>query len=164
MDRTKRSVGLHDIHFDIAAPDGPEGRACRAAYFQELAHRFEGGFDVELGKASNDEGMTAPQGAFVIARHDGAAIGCGGFCRFDPEIAEVKRMWVAEGARGLGVARGLLRDLERRAAAAGYRIVRLDTNRSLIEALAFYRTEGYREIPRYNANPYADFWFEKRLS
>lgn len=164
MDRTERSLRPDHICLDIAAPDGPEGRACRTAYFQELARRFEGGFDAERGKTANDEDMTAPHGAFVVARHDGKAVGCGGFCRFDPETAEVKRMWVAAEARGLGIARRLLHELERRAATAGYRVVRLDTNRALGEAQAFYRKEGYREIARYNANPYADFWFEKQLS
>jgi ribosomal protein S18 acetylase RimI-like enzyme len=41
--------------------------------------------------------------------------------------------------------------------------VKLDTNRSLVEAQALYRKLGYREIGRYNDNPYADHFFEKRL-
>ena len=41
--------------------------------------------------------------------------------------------------------------------------LRLDTNRALTEAHALYRSEGYREIARFNDNPYADHWFEKRL-
>jgi len=42
--------------------------------------------------------------------------------------------------------------------------VRLDTNGSLGEALRLYRDCGYREIPRYNHNPYAQHWFEKTLN
>ena len=45
----------------------------------------------------------------------------------------------------------------------GVRTLRLDTNRALTEAHALYRSEGYREIARFNDNPYADHWFEKRL-
>ena len=48
--------------------------------------------------------------------------------------------------------------------AAGARAVRLDTNRSLTEAAALYRSAGYREIAAYNDNPYAHQWFEKNLS
>ena len=72
-------------------------------------------------------------------------------------------MWVAESVRGLGLGRRLLAEAERRAAAAGAPVVRLDTNRSLAEAIALYRSSGYREIERFNDNPYAHHWFEKRL-
>ena len=41
--------------------------------------------------------------------------------------------------------------------------LRLDTNRTLLEARALYARNGYVEIPRYNENPYADYWYEKRL-
>jgi hypothetical protein len=56
-----------------------------------------------------------------------------------------------------------LRALEAAARDAGVKTLRLDTNRALTEAHALYRTESYREIPRFNDNPYADHWFEKRL-
>jgi ribosomal protein S18 acetylase RimI-like enzyme len=42
--------------------------------------------------------------------------------------------------------------------------LRLDTNHTLAEAQALYRSAGYREIARFNDNPYADFWFEKQLA
>lgn len=58
----------------------------------------------------------------------------------------------------------MLGELERLADAAGYRAVRLDTNRALAEAQAFYRQAGYRDVACYNDNPYADVWFEKRLA
>ena len=57
----------------------------------------------------------------------------------------------------------LLAALEQRAVELGHHTVRLDTNRSLDEAKAMYRARGYVEIDRYNANPYANHWFEKRL-
>ena len=43
------------------------------------------------------------------------------------------------------------------------RAVRLETNRTLREAIALYRSAGYAEIERFNAEPYAHHWFEKRL-
>ena len=153
-----------DIVCGIEPPGSPVGLACRGAYFEELERRFEAGFDRTLGQAVRDDGMRPPAGAFVVARRAGEPVGCGGFCRIDDEAAEIKRMWTAPQARGLGVARRVLHMLEQRAAAAGYRVIRLDTNRALTEAQAFYRREGYREIGRYNDNPYADLWFEKRLA
>jgi len=61
------------------------------------------------------------------------------------------------------VARRLLAELEDRARAAGARAVRLDTNRTLVEAIAMYRKLGYVEIEPFNEEPYAHHWFEKDL-
>ena len=72
-------------------------------------------------------------------------------------------MWTAPSARGLGVARRTLRRLEGSAREAGLTTLRLDTNKALTEAHALYRKEGYREVGRFNDNPYAHHWFEKRL-
>ena len=73
-------------------------------------------------------------------------------------------MWVSADARGLGVGRRLLLELERLAAGAGAHAVRLETNRALAEALQLYRSTGYREVPAFNAEPYAHYWFEKPLA
>ena len=52
-------------------------------------------------------------------------------------------MWVAEQARGLGLGRRLLAELERQAVEAGCDTIRLETNRALAEAIALYRASGY---------------------
>ena len=72
-------------------------------------------------------------------------------------------MWVAPRVRGLGLGRRLLHELERHAARAGARSARLETNRSLTEAIELYRRSGYREVEAFNDEHYADHWFEKRL-
>lgn len=140
-----------------------EARQCLAQYFDELAKRFEEGFDPHTWNTTTDNEFTPPRGSFVIARLDGSPIGCGALRMIDITTAEVKRMWVAPSARGLGVASRLLRKLEAIATDFGAETVCLDTNRSLKEAQSLYRREGYTGIARFNDNPYADFWFEKRL-
>jgi ribosomal protein S18 acetylase RimI-like enzyme len=72
-------------------------------------------------------------------------------------------MWVAREARGLGLGRQLLSELEERARSRGYRLIRLETERSLTEAQALYRSSGYAEVPPFNDERYAHHWFEKRL-
>jgi ribosomal protein S18 acetylase RimI-like enzyme len=72
-------------------------------------------------------------------------------------------MWVDPGWRGAGLGSRLLRHLEDEALALGLPVVRLDTNATLEEAIALYERAGYRRIDRYNDNPYAEVWFEKRL-
>jgi DNA-binding MarR family transcriptional regulator/GNAT superfamily N-acetyltransferase len=151
------------IEVRVVSPNSATARRCLAAYFRELAARFEGGFNPGEGDPAAKEEMTPPNGFFVIARIDGRAVGCGGLRRIDERVGEIKRMRTAPEARGQGVARRVLHKLEALARDAGIDTLRLDTNRVLIEAQAMYRREGYREIARYNDNPYAHHWFEKRV-
>jgi len=72
-------------------------------------------------------------------------------------------MWVSQSARGLGLGRRLLAELEHHARARGVRTVRLETNRTLREAVGLYRAAGYREVAAFNDEPYAHHWFEKTL-
>jgi ribosomal protein S18 acetylase RimI-like enzyme len=65
--------------------------------------------------------------------------------------------------RGTGLGRRLLGELERHAEAAGARTLRLETNRTLVEAIALYRSAGYVEVPAFNDETYAHHWFEKQL-
>jgi ribosomal protein S18 acetylase RimI-like enzyme len=73
-------------------------------------------------------------------------------------------MWVDRSARGLGLGRRLLAELERQAAARGVGVVRLETNGALAEAIALYRSAGYCEVEAFNDEPYAHHWFEKELT
>jgi DNA-binding MarR family transcriptional regulator/GNAT superfamily N-acetyltransferase len=152
-----------------ADPRHPDARACLRAYFAELAGRFEDGFDPKLSCLVDDAEMTPPAGLFLVASLRGAPVGCGAL-RFQvpgpgevSEAAEIKRMWVSEAVRGLGLGRRLLAELEGRARARGAHAVRLETNRNLTEAIGMYRTSGYREVAAFNAEPYAHHWFEKEL-
>jgi ribosomal protein S18 acetylase RimI-like enzyme len=90
-------------------------------------------------------------------------LACGGLAWIDDSVAEIKRMWVDPAARGHGLATRLLAFLEQIAAASGRPTVRLDTNPVLTAAIAMYRKNGYRDIGRYNDNPYAGLWFEKHI-
>jgi GNAT superfamily N-acetyltransferase len=159
VERKSRAAAI-----EIAAePSGSaDALACLDAYFAELAARFDAGFDASASP-SPPEDYAPPHGAFVMARLDGRPVGIGALKALDAGAGEIKRVWTAPDARGLGVARRILHALEGAARQRGFALLRLDTNRTLIEAQAFYAGEGYREIPRYNDNPYADHWFEKRL-
>lgn len=163
MAEVERLLAAASIMVEEEAADTEEARQCLAQYFNELADRFEEGFDPAKGNATTEVDFSPPRGSFVIARLDGNPVGCGALRMIDAETAEVKRMWVAPSARGLGVASRMLRKLEAIAAGFGANTVCLDTNRSLKEAQSLYRREGYAEIARFNDNPYADHWFAKRL-
>jgi len=152
-----------DIELSPEDPESPDALGCLERYFAELAVRFEGGFDPGRGGAAADRDMVPPTGLFLVARRSGEPVGCAGLKLHRDGIAEIKRMWVAPAARGLGLARRMLRELEAHARRAGASALRLDTNGALKEAQAFYRREGFSEISRFNDNPYAHHWFEKGL-
>jgi DNA-binding MarR family transcriptional regulator/GNAT superfamily N-acetyltransferase len=150
----------------VVAPE-PAGSAdamwCLEQYFAELARRFDEGFDPGKGAPVGAEAMNPPHGWFFVARLDGRPVGCGGLARLETRQGEIKRVWTAPDGRGLGVAQRVVAAIEATAREQGLTTLKLDTNRALKEAHALYRKLGFVEIARYNDNPYADHWFEKRL-
>lgn len=162
MDLVASALGRDRISFEEVDPREERARYCLSEYFAELARRFEEGFEVSLSRDPDAADMLRPRGAFVLAMSDGLPIGCVGL-KGGTGFAEVKRLWVAPSARGLGLARRLMCEVENRARELGIKILRLDTNRALPEAIRLYRTTGWTEIERFNDDPYPDFFFEKRL-
>jgi len=147
----------------VRDPRDPDARRCLRAYVGELAARFDDGFDPARSISAADHEMTPPAGLFLVAMLHGEPAGCGAL-KFHPGApAEIKRMWVAPAVRGLGLGRRLLAELEAQAAAHDVRVLRLETNRTLTEAISLYRAAGYREVPAFNDEPYAHHWFEKTL-
>jgi DNA-binding MarR family transcriptional regulator/GNAT superfamily N-acetyltransferase len=144
-------------------PADPGARYCMGEYFAELDRRFDAGFDPATSISAGDDELRTPIGLLLVATLRTEPIGCGALKFHDGAPTELKRMWVAPSARGLGVGRRLLSELEREAARHASRIVRLETNESLTEAIALYRSSGYVEVPPFNDEPYAHHWFEKRL-
>lgn len=145
-------------------PADPRARACLRAYAREIGRRFDDGFDPALSNPVDDEALVPPAGVLLLATLNTEPVGCGAVKLHRDGPAEIKRVWVAATVRGLGVGRRLLGELERYAAERGATAVRLDTNRNLTEAIALYRSAGYREIPPYNTERYAHHWFEKPLA
>ncbi len=163
VEELERILTRAGLTIEPADPDGEAARWCFACYFDELDARFPGGFDRNAGGGTVRAELLPPRGRLLIARLDGAPVGCGAIRALSPGVAEIKRMWVAPGARGFGIGRDLLEALERIARRRRMRLIRLDTHATLAEALRLYRKAGYRRIRRYNDNPYAQRWFEKPL-
>lgn len=145
-------------------PAGAEARHCLGEYYAELAWRFPGGFDVALSRDPEAAAMRPPRGAFLVARRGGRPAGCVGLKGGRDGVAEIKRLWVDPSARGLGLARRLMAAAEAAARDLGLQTLRLDTHSTLAEAVALYRRDGWREIARFNDDPYPDLFFEKQLA
>ena len=160
-----RRYGSAVDEFAFIDPLADDAQQAMAAYFAELDHRFAGGFDPGDALAAAGDAFRPPNGCFVIIRSaDTAVAGCAGVQWLDDRTGEVKRMWISPDARGRGLGKRLLQHLEATIADSGRTRVLLDTNGTLAEAIAMYTSGGYREVPPYNDNPYAQHWFEKHLA
>jgi DNA-binding MarR family transcriptional regulator/GNAT superfamily N-acetyltransferase len=164
MAEVERLLTASIVTVSVTNPAAADARACVAHYFEELQTRFDSGFDSARSISADDHELMPPAGCFLVARLRESPIACGAVKLHDNAPAELKRMWVAPSVRGLGVGSRLLVELERHARDAGTRVIRLETNRALKEAIALYRANGYREVAPFNAEPYAHHWFEKRLA
>jgi GNAT superfamily N-acetyltransferase len=152
------------VKVDVEDPGSAAARFCIESYFAELDTRFDAGFDPSRSISADVDELTEPAGLLLVARLRGEPIGCGALKLHGPEPAEVKRMWVAPHARGLGVGRRILSELEERARGRAVGLLRLETNETLKEAGGLYRSSGYVEVEAFNDEPYAHHWFEKRLT
>jgi GNAT superfamily N-acetyltransferase len=150
------------VRIEVTDPAEPTARYCLRAYFEELARRFDGGFDPARSISASDEEMTPPDGLLLVASVHGTPVGCGALkLHPDTRIAEVKRMWAAPEVRGLGLGRRMLERLTDEAAARGMTMLRLETNHCLTEARRLYERAGFVEVDAFNSEPYAHHWFER---
>jgi DNA-binding MarR family transcriptional regulator/GNAT superfamily N-acetyltransferase len=163
MGQVERLLIASIVQITVADPTSNDARWCIQQYFIELGERFETGFDPTLGISAHAHELTPPAGLLLVARLREEPIGCGALKFHENTVGELKRMWVAPRARGLGLGRRLLEALEHKAREEGMTVIHLETNRTLIEAIELYRHSGYQEVEAFNDEPYANHWFEKRL-
>ncbi|MEV5944763.1 helix-turn-helix domain-containing GNAT family N-acetyltransferase [Streptomyces sp. NPDC051994] len=164
MTEVDRLLTAATVTLDAVAPDSPDAQHCLLAYFTELQESFDTGFDPARSLLPDASELRPPRGLFLVARVDGEPVGCAGLKLPPGAPAEIKRMWVAPQARGLGLGRRFLTELEARAAQHGRDVLRLDTNKALGAAIGLYHSFGFQEVPAFNDEPYAHHWFEKRIT
>ena len=130
------------VTFDPIALEDPVIAGLLVEQQAEMASYYggEGG----SGAPPRGEQFLPPAGVFLAARRDGEVIGCGGICRLDDGVAELRRMYVSPLARGLGIGRRLLAALESEALALGYSSIRLETGFRQREAIGLYESAGFR--------------------
>ena len=152
------------LHFRACSVDEEPAATLVQAMRDEIAGLYEGlELDgAQMPKAGPAE-MAPPGGTFIVGYEDDVAVCCGGIKRLPDGACEIKRMFVVEAARGRGVARELLIELERRARELGYSVARLDTGPRQPRAQGVYERAGYVPVGNFNANPVASYFGEKRL-
>jgi len=163
MGSVERLLLASAVRLEVENPRSRAAQYCLARYFDELAERFEAGFDPTRGITASAEELTSPHGYFLLATLNGEPVGCGAL-KCHPDFGEIKRMWVAVTCRGMGIGKRILQGLEELARKRRIPTLRLETNKALTEAQALYKASGYREVRPFNDEPYAHHWFEKTLT
>jgi GNAT superfamily N-acetyltransferase/DNA-binding MarR family transcriptional regulator len=163
MEEVCRLLQLVGLRIERVSPSSPAARWCVGQYFNELDRRFETGFDPAASLPAEDRDFIPPRGAFLVATVDGQPVACGGLKSISPAVGSLKRMWVSDSVRGLGIGRRVLEALEAQARMLGIKTLRLETNQTLREAIRLYQSAGFREVAPFNSDPYAHHWFEKNL-
>ena len=145
---------------DLVTPRTPEALEATREIFREYGSglgvdlAFQG-FDEELATLPGE--YAPPRGALFLALADGAVAGCVALRPLDssdyPNAAEMKRLYVRDAFRGLGLGRQLAEAALDAARGAGYATVLLDTLDDMESARALYEDLGFEPIEPYYHNP-----------
>jgi ribosomal protein S18 acetylase RimI-like enzyme len=142
--------------FTIARAETPEDLQAVAVLFADYAAWLPidlgyQGFEAELLALPGK--YAPPRGELLLARGpDGAALGCVGLRAIDPDgVCEMKRLYIAPEARGMGLGRALATAIIEAARTAGYREMRLDTLEGMTPAITLYEQLGFARIGPYYA-------------
>jgi DNA-binding MarR family transcriptional regulator/GNAT superfamily N-acetyltransferase len=163
MGEVERLLTIAAVQIVATDPEHEDARFCLDRYTEELNSRSNRTFDPTVGATARPDEVRPPAGQFFIARLHDEPIGCGAVKHHVNAPAEIKRMWIAPQARGLGLGRRLLQTLESCARGAGATFARIETNSDLTEALTLYTSAGWSQVEAFNDEPYADRWLEKSL-
>jgi len=164
MREVERLLVAASLKITPVDPEHPDAQYCLAEYVAELNRRSARGFDPSVGATALPHEVRPPAGQFYVAYLHGEPIGCGAVKHHSDAPAEIKRMWIAPQARGLGLGRRLLETLEACARTGGARFAYIETSAVLTEALSLYRSTGWVEVPPFNDEPFADHWLKKELA
>lgn len=157
------------VNFRDAAVTAASAHELLIEYFEARAAGFPAGPYAYLRSLPRPEQFVAPTGAFIVVEHDSGDVGCGGIRKIDGDAPadarfEAKHIYIRPAARGHGLGRALLDELERRARGLGATELVLDTNSSLDAARDLYLSSGFEPIEAYNDNPNATDWYRKVLA
>lgn len=144
----------------------PAAHELLTEYFEMRAKGFPAGPYAYLRSFPRAEQFVPPAGVFLVVAAAGRDVGCGGIRAVEADAGrryEVKHLFVRPEARGRGMGRALLDELERRAREFGATELVLDTNSNLEAARGLYLASGFEPTEPYNDNPNATDWYAKTL-
>jgi GNAT superfamily N-acetyltransferase len=151
-----------DVSVAVERADAKVSLALQGAFFADIAERYPGWVPASSQSVEPSD-LAPPNGVWLVAYLDRRPVGCGGLQRLDAHTAEIRRLFLDETARGRGIGRRLLAELECHARRLGYERVRLTTGDGQAEALRMFQTADYMEIPPFTDGVFTRHWMQKRL-
>jgi GNAT superfamily N-acetyltransferase len=151
------------LSLTVEPSESAQSLAMQNAFFADIAARYPG-WQPASSQAVNSNELAPPNGVWLIACLDGQAVGCGGLQRLSANTAEIRRIFIDGQARGRGIGRALLNELESRGRLIGYQHLRLTTGDQQPEALRLFESAGYIEIPPFTSGAFTRHWMEKTLT
>lgn len=148
------------ITISVVASTGPALRTLIAESQDDLLRYFPA---EEIFSLSVEE-LAAPNCHLLLARHGTDPVGCVALVD-QMQYGEIKRLFVRDSCRGMGVARGLMAEAEMLAGEIGLRVMRLETGDALAAAVRLYRSMGYTDCGVFGGYPELEssLFLEKRL-
>jgi putative acetyltransferase len=138
----------NEILISSINPHGEVAGTLIGELIAELTHRYADRQDDEATSFSPTD-ATVPRSAFLVATLNDVPVGCGALRPMSEDVVEIKRMYVRKIARGLGIGRALLVELERLSAEFKYARIVLETGVRQPEAIALYEARRFTRIPNY---------------
>jgi ribosomal protein S18 acetylase RimI-like enzyme len=133
-----------------------------AAYLAHIGEDLDEGLDHDIAQWELEyDGKVGI--LLVVEGPAGEIVGTAGVRCLEAGIGEIKRMWVRPDCQGHGLGRRLIDRCLEEARVLGFRVIRLDTERTMDAALHLYKRCGFTEIPDYNGNRRAQIWMERTL-
>lgn len=128
------------------------GKALFLEYIEQLGIDLSfQNLEEELSTITTQYG--APSGGLILLKEANEAVGCVGIRKFEPQVAEVKRMFIQPAFRSRGMGKPLLSEAIQLARSLNYCALRLDTLPFMRKAITLYHAMGFREIEPYRYNP-----------
>ena len=133
------NVSPEPVLIEVVAPDASAASQILRSYIDDVASRYYGrqATDEEIDASLREDpsiDLALPSGVFLVARKGEVLLGCAGLRMLPERVGEVKRLFVAPAARGIGLGARLMGELERIARGHGVSVLRLDTRHDLVEA------------------------------
>ena len=152
-----------DVTVAVERADAKVSLALQEAFFADIAERYPAWVPASSQSVLPSD-LAPPNGVWLVAYLGRRAVGSGGLQRLDADTAEIRRLFLDESARGRGVGRRLLAELESHARLLGYQRIRLTTGDGQPEALRVFQGANYQEIPPFTDGAFTRHWMEKSLA
>ena len=138
---------------------------------RRLFEEYAASLEVDLGFQDFERELlelpgeySPPAGRLLLALDDGEPAGCVALRPYEPDVCEMKRLYVRPDFQGSGLGRRLAERIVEAGRDAGYRLMRLDTLPTMAAARSLYRSLGFEEIDAYRHNPvHGTTFFQLRL-